>query len=54
MKKYFINEKGQAQPAKVLPVGAEHFGPTDKTEITWLGNAGVLHSAATRQIWKTK
>jgi len=42
MKKYFINEKGQAQPAKVLPVGAEHFAPTDKTEITWLGNAGVL------------
>lgn len=42
MKRYIINENGQAQPGKVLPVGAEHFAPTDKTEITWLGNAGVL------------
>ena len=45
MKRYFVNEKGQAQPAKVLPVGAEAFAPTDRTEITWLGNAGVLLNA---------
>ena len=42
MKRYFVNEKGQAQPAKILPVTAEAFSPTENTEITWLGNAGVL------------
>lgn len=42
MHRFFVNEKGQAQPTKVIPIGAEAFSPTAHTEITWLGNAGVL------------
>lgn len=42
MKNTIINEKGQAMPARVLPVGAEAFGEIAHTEIRWLGGGNVL------------
>ena len=42
MRKYKINEKGQAVPCAVLPIPREAFSPMDHTEIRWLGGAGVM------------
>ncbi len=42
MDKFILNDKGQAVPAAVLPVGPPAFGPSAGTEITWLGGAGIL------------
>lgn len=42
MRKYKINEKGQAVPCAVLPIPREAFSPMARTEIRWLGGAGVM------------
>ena len=42
MEKVIYNKKGQAMPAGTIPVKQEAFGKLDHTEVTWLGNAGVL------------
>ena len=42
MKKYIINEKGQATPETTFPVGADAFGARGDTQIRWLGGGNVL------------
>lgn len=34
MKKYAINDKNQAMPARILPVNEEAFAPQDHTTVT--------------------
>lgn len=36
------NEKGQAMPAKTIPIGNLAFAPLDCTKVYWLGNASIL------------
>lgn len=42
MDRFIMNDKGQAMPAKVIPVMPAAFGSRTGSEITWLGGAGVL------------
>lgn len=42
MERVAFSKNGQAMPARVLPVQPAAFEAKDHTEITWLGNAGIL------------
>ena len=45
MKSVVTNEKNQAMPADVVPLGPEAFAPRADTAVTWLGGAGILLNA---------
>ena len=36
------SNQGQAMPRETVPLPSEAFGPSDKTTVYWLGNAGLL------------
>ena len=36
------SEKGQAMPARVIPITKEAFAPIDHTTVRWLGSAGIF------------
>ena len=45
LKSVITNEKNQAVPAIVVPLGPEAFAPRADTTVTWLGGAGILPNA---------